>query len=642
MPLILQKIVLNGASRHRLNKGFILVRDASHPVDSRVRDTIVSAVNQRLAQQTDLTGFTAEARPSHPSLVGLITPFLPIYTVQQRDAFINSLAKVTFYLLQETARVGCRLTVAGVNPYFTDSDEQPAALCADIHQVEVFDEGEIERIYNLYRQFLPELLAVSTHASIFGGTVQKDFSLRMRVNPSSFLPRYLSQFSTKHLDQLERMMRKDYGLADLRQMDVNPLGGDASLLRQSNLPLLGKTAAALEIRFVDAQCSFPFIRAQIILFQAIAMYGRALARAGKRLPYMRDEVIDENKALAIQGGAGAVLKPDTKFKKDDGGRGFSYHDKGMPERATTALLMTIDGLLMPALRGLECQASELIPIILGAELRQHGKRCLANYAEYQQYLYYTQQRQFVTALQQQIEQLLTSSSLDIVSDYNRRTYPELSNEVEATWAQKLMPRTRFKGQVKWYDKQKGQGFIRSELGEEIFVRRNDIEGDNFLDGGQPVSFEVIKRGERSIAVHVRVEMRPQGYGRITRFDEVRGFGFITESAGADVFVHRSEVFDGVQLHVGDLVIFEVIQTERGSQAVRVHVQKCPHVPGKVKWFDPQKRFGYISQPDGKEIFVHQNDLEGTNTLKPGQSVRFEIIQGDKGPKATHVRTIAEE
>src|SRR5205085_4070498 len=141
----------------------------------------------------------------------------------------------------------------------------------------------------------------------------KDFSVRMRINPSSFLPRYLSQFATEHLRRLERTVRRAYGIADLRQMDINPLGGDASVLdgeetAQSPARMLGEAAAAVELRFIDAQCSYAFIRAQIILFQAIAMYGRSLARQGRRLPYMRDEVIDENKALAIQSGALAILK----------------------------------------------------------------------------------------------------------------------------------------------------------------------------------------------------------------------------------------------------------------------------------------------------------------------------------------------
>ncbi len=643
MPPTLTRAVLNGASRHRLNKGFILVRDARYPVDVPKRDEIIRTVNQSLAQLSELAGFTVEARPAHPSLIGLVTPFLPVYNVSQRDAFVNRLAAATIHLMQAVNRAGCWLVAAGVNPYFPDGDGQPVALCADIHQVEVFDDGEIERVYNLYRQFLPELLAISTHASVYGSAIQKDFSLRMRANPSSFLPRYLSQFSAEHLAKLERMMRKDYGLADLRQMDVNPLGGDAARLTQTSLPLLGQSAAAVELRFVDAQYSYPFIRAQTILFQAIAMYGRSLARQGKRLPYMRDEVIDENKALAIQGGAGAILKPDPKFKKDDSGRGYSYHDKGAPERATSALLMIIDGLLLPALQDLGCQLWELAPIVLGAELRRRGKRCLVNYAENQQYLYYTHQRQFASVLQQQVEQLLATPTLDSVSDYNRRTYPDLVRAIESEWSQKLTPRARCKGQVKWFSSQKGYGFISPEQGEDIHVAQEDIEGVDRLEDGQPVTFEVISRRGRQSAVHVRAEARQQHTGRVVRFDDTKGFGFIADNVGGDVFVHRSDVTGGARLLVGDQVTFETTQQAggKGPRAVHVQVKEQPRAQGTVKWFDSKKRFGYITQSDGKEIFVHQGDLDDTDTLKPGQAVSFEIGQSAKGPKAVHVRVNAE-
>ena len=643
MPPTLQRVVLNGASRHRLNKGFILFQDAQRPIDASRRDEIVRATNQGLTQRPELMGFAVEPQPAHAAVIGLTTPFLLVYDVDQRNAFIHRLAAATTVLSQCAGRAGYRLVAAGVNPYFADGSGLPAALCADIHQVEVFDDGEIERIYNLYRQFLPELLAVSTHGSVYAGEIQKDFSLRMRVNPSSFLPRYLSQFSVEQLAKLERMMRKDYGLADLRQMDVNPLGGDAERLNRANMPLLNKAAAAVEVRFADAQYSYPYIRAQLILFQAIAMYGRSLARQGKRLPYMRDEVIDENKALAIQSGAGAVLKPDPKFKKDNSGRGYSYHDKGNAERATTALLMIIDGLLLPSLQDLGCQPWKLAPLLIGAELRRRGKRCLASYAENQQFIFYTHQRQFAAALQQQIEQSLASPEVDPISDYNRKTYPDLVREIETEWGQKLTPRPRYKGRILWYEGNKGQGLIGSEQADEIRVETEDIEGVDRLEVGEQVSFEVLRRGGRSLAVRVRVEAAEQHTGKVVRFDEAKAYGFIRDEAGGDVFVHHSDVIGGAQLRMGDEVTFEVVpQTgSKGPRAVRVHVPEVPRIIGTVKWFDPQKRFGYIARADGQDIFVHQSDLEGTDILKPGQAVTFESQPSPKGPKAVHVRVSAE-
>ena len=61
--------------------------------------------------------------------------------------------------------------------------------------------------------------------------------------------------------------------------------------------------------------------------------------------------------------------------------------------------------------------------------------------------------------------------------------------------------------------------------------------------------------------------------------------------------------------------------------------------GKVKWFNDQKGYGFITPDDGgKDLFVHHQDItgEGFKTLAEGQSVEFEVIQTDKGPKATKV------
>lgn len=642
MTPTLNKVILNGASRHRLGKGFILIDDGRRSVDVGARDQIVRATNQALATHPDLSGFAMETRPAHVSLVGLTTPFLPVYDVAQRDEFINRLATATGILIQVAERAGYRLTAAGVNPFVADAGSLLSALCADLHQIEVFDDGEIERIYNLYRQFLAELLAISTHSAVYGGAIQKGFSLRMRVNPASFLPRYLSQFSSEHLDKLRSMMRKDYGLADLRQMDVSPLAGDPNKLTQDNPPLLSQTPAAVELRFVDAQCAYPFIRAQLILFQAIAMYGRALARRGRRLPYMRDQVIDENKALAVQSGPGAIFKPDEKFKKDDGKRGYSFHDQGMPERATTALLMVMDGLLLPYLRQLECQYWELAPIVLGAELRRQGRQCFANYAEYQKYLHYSYPGRFASAFRQQVEQLLTSPNLDLVTDYNRRTYSDLAVEIEHEWTEKLKPRPRHKGRVKWYSAQKGYGFIRTEQGEEIHVHRDDIEGSDRLEEGQPVTFEILTRRGPQSAARVRAEARERHTGYVARFDDARGFGFITVQGKGDIYVHRSDVVGSKRLSVGEAVSLEIVEEKKGPRAVRVQVQKLSRQQGEVKWFNSKKRFGFIIQSDGSDIFVSQDNLEDVSVLKQGQRVSFEIGQSAKGPKAISVRVVEKE
>ncbi len=63
--------------------------------------------------------------------------------------------------------------------------------------------------------------------------------------------------------------------------------------------------------------------------------------------------------------------------------------------------------------------------------------------------------------------------------------------------------------------------------------------------------------------------------------------------------------------------------------------------GTVKWFNNQKGFGFITDSEGKDIFVHYKgiNMEGFKSLEEGQAVEFDETMTDKGPQAVNVTRI---
>ncbi|MDP9698698.1 CspA family cold shock protein [Paenibacillus intestini] len=60
--------------------------------------------------------------------------------------------------------------------------------------------------------------------------------------------------------------------------------------------------------------------------------------------------------------------------------------------------------------------------------------------------------------------------------------------------------------------------------------------------------------------------------------------------------------------------------------------------GTVKWFNAEKGYGFISVEGGEDVFVHFSAIQGDGfkTLEEGQSVEFEITDGNRGPQAANV------
>jgi CspA family cold shock protein len=219
------------------------------------------------------------------------------------------------------------------------------------------------------------------------------------------------------------------------------------------------------------------------------------------------------------------------------------------------------------------------------------------------------------------------------------------------------------GTVRWFDAERGFGFLAPEDGSpDVFVHASEIVGDGgpkVLREGQAVEFEVGEndRGPQALRVRVTADAAAGSVvgllGTVTWYEPAKGYGFASpDGGGPDIFVHSSAIVTGGVVTDGQRVAFVVVEGERGPQAAHViplgpgagrsaTAGGADGADGTVSWYDEDKGFGFINPDSGAgDVFVHARALaEGLTWLAEGDRVAYEVVSGEKGPQARGVHLV---
>jgi CspA family cold shock protein len=100
----------------------------------------------------------------------------------------------------------------------------------------------------------------------------------------------------------------------------------------------------------------------------------------------------------------------------------------------------------------------------------------------------------------------------------------------------------------------------------------------------------------------------------------------------------SGIVNGIAHRQLQVIVEDDVAEISGNNTIQSPAREGGTETGTVKWFDPNKGYGFIVRADGSDVFVHYSAIigDGYRSLEEGQRVRFNVIQGQRGPTASDV------
>jgi cold shock protein len=172
--------------------------------------------------------------------------------------------------------------------------------------------------------------------------------------------------------------------------------------------------------------------------------------------------------------------------------------------------------------------------------------------------------------------------------------------------------------VKWFNAEKGYGFVALTDGSgDVFLHVNTLQG---------AGYQTVSPGA---TLRIRVGQGQKG----RQVDQVTSVDESTATPAAAGGGRRPGGSGGYQQRPP--------RSFEGAPRRQVDLSTAVEMTGTVKWYNPDKGFGFITpEAGGKDVFVHATVLEraGLGPLQEGQVVRMGVVQGAKGPEAGTIST----